>query len=316
MVDDGSSDGTLNICREMSEKDDRIVVLSGNRGVSRARNTGLQKATGAFIIFLDADDWLDEDIVEKSVAGYLPDKLNMFGCRVHTASGVTVEKLNVTDLSNTELIANDIYIAKRNYNLGEFFRACWGNIFDAELLKDGNCEFPEGLRIGEDAVFLLQYLRIIRGINLISETGNNYNRNISSATNIYMPDCYEQCEMQADLIKQVLKDSHIEITADIRAALINFQWWMFVSLFENNLRGVKQKRIQRIHLNRIFADSEKWVDEHFETLRNKVQDLDAINPRYRMLYDYFHKEQNKYPTAKHLCRWYMSWKLKHKLKLT
>lgn len=231
---------------------------------------------------------------------------------MNTKAGTINEKLNVPNLSNTELIANVIYIDKSHYNLGEFFRASWGKVFDSALIRKGKCTFPEGLKIGEDAIFVLQYLPLIRNVNLISEKGYNYNRNISSATNTYMPDCYEQCKMQADLIERFLKENIIIRPNSIQIALINFYWWMFVSLFENNLRGLKQKKV---HLNDIFNDSEKWVNEYFDELKNAVDEPEKINSRYRMLYDYFHKNNGKYPTAKSVTRWYMKWKVKHKLKL-
>ena len=65
LVDDGSTDQSLEICEDMSEKDSRIKIIhQNNGGVSRARNTGLKKATGQYIMMVDSDDYLYERAVE------------------------------------------------------------------------------------------------------------------------------------------------------------------------------------------------------------------------------------------------------------
>ena len=65
VVDDGSTDKTYSIARQYSSKDNRIKVLrQKNKGVSAARNRGIMEASGKYLIFLDSDDWLDENTVE------------------------------------------------------------------------------------------------------------------------------------------------------------------------------------------------------------------------------------------------------------
>lgn len=65
LVDDGSPDRCGAICDEYAERDARIVVIhTENRGAYAARNTALDAAHGAFIAFVDADDWLDPDLYE------------------------------------------------------------------------------------------------------------------------------------------------------------------------------------------------------------------------------------------------------------
>jgi len=65
LVDDGSTDNCLQICIEFANKDDRIKVLTqANQGVSSARNTGLENATGKFIGFVDPDDYIHPEMYE------------------------------------------------------------------------------------------------------------------------------------------------------------------------------------------------------------------------------------------------------------
>lgn len=68
LIDDGSTDDSLDICRSLAKNDDRIVLLSqSNRGASEARNTGLRSATGNYIIFVDSDDWIESDMLSSMI---------------------------------------------------------------------------------------------------------------------------------------------------------------------------------------------------------------------------------------------------------
>lgn len=74
IIDDGSSDNSPNICDEYAKKDSRIVCLhQENKGVSFARNKGIELATGEYFHFLDSDDYMDEDAYE-----FLVDKLSEY----------------------------------------------------------------------------------------------------------------------------------------------------------------------------------------------------------------------------------------------
>lgn len=66
VVDDGSTDNSLCLLKELSDKDNRLKVFSQpNQGVSAARNLALSKATGTYVMFVDADDWIDPHTIEK-----------------------------------------------------------------------------------------------------------------------------------------------------------------------------------------------------------------------------------------------------------
>ena len=68
IVDDGSNDNTLNILRLLQKTDTRIQVIhQENGGPSRARNVGLDMAKGEFILFVDADDWIESNCIQQAV---------------------------------------------------------------------------------------------------------------------------------------------------------------------------------------------------------------------------------------------------------
>ncbi|KHS57836.1 glycosyl transferase family 2 [Terrisporobacter othiniensis] len=62
LINDGSSDGSLDICKEYIDKDERIVLINkNNEGVSSARNEGIDKSTGKYIVFCDSDDYIEKN---------------------------------------------------------------------------------------------------------------------------------------------------------------------------------------------------------------------------------------------------------------
>lgn len=65
LIDDGSTDKSLEICKKYEQKDNRVVVISQeNGGVSSARNNGLRRANGEYICFVDSDDWIPKKSIE------------------------------------------------------------------------------------------------------------------------------------------------------------------------------------------------------------------------------------------------------------
>ena len=66
LVNDGSKDGSLAVCRKWEARDKRVIVIDRpNGGVSAARNAGLDRARGDYIAFVDSDDWIDSTMYEK-----------------------------------------------------------------------------------------------------------------------------------------------------------------------------------------------------------------------------------------------------------
>lgn len=92
LVNDGSKDDSLNICREFATKDSRIIVIDKlNGGVSSARNRGLDEARGEWITFVDADDWLDTDALKIYLEALQRTNADIVktGYRFHHPMGIT-----------------------------------------------------------------------------------------------------------------------------------------------------------------------------------------------------------------------------------
>lgn len=145
LVDDGSTDDSLRLCREYEKKDSRVRVLhQENRGVSVARNAGLAAAKGEYIVFLDSDDYL--------LSGALPIALTV----QQQFSGDWVLWCYDTG-ENQPGEGVERYPAQA---LGQLYIDCliampWNKLYRADLAR--KLSFDTGLSLGEDLKFCLEY---------------------------------------------------------------------------------------------------------------------------------------------------------------
>ena len=169
LVNDGSNDGSGAICDEYAEKDPRVnVIHQENRGVSPARNMGLDHASGEYLYFVDSDDYIDPALLE-TVIPYMENNSDLvaFGYSFFNESGVykTVSwKWNEWRLSSENRISFYVESLLR-YKLG--WEACF-RMFRRDLIEQHNIRF-EGI-IAEDLYFSLCYCAYAKKIVCIEKS--------------------------------------------------------------------------------------------------------------------------------------------------
>ena len=171
LVDDGSSDKSGSLCEELAAEDARIrVIHQSNSGPSAARNRGLKEAKGKFITFIDSDDVVDENYL----SNFRYDENLDFEIQ-----GLTLNYIG-NENNNREIKPHSTHIApiKDIYSEAELNRLSRGpcvKLFKISIIKANKIEFPEGIRFGEDAIFVKRYLQYCNG----------YGRSICSADYYY-----------------------------------------------------------------------------------------------------------------------------------
>ncbi len=199
IVDDGSSDDTYSIIREMIQIDDRIrYIYQNNQGVSAARNRGIEESKGEFIAFVDADDWLTTFFFEEGIRLLRAHDLDCILGQtqfVHDSSLVSNKIISLYD-SKVEIYEKEglvLYEKKVLSNgivgddlLDETFTSgpvC--KIIRYETLE--KLRFNTNLIRGEDVVFNLELTRRCRRIGVSNETWYLYRQNDKSVTKQYNP---------------------------------------------------------------------------------------------------------------------------------
>lgn len=213
LVDDGSPDGCPAICDEYAEKDSRIhVIHQENGGQSDARNAGLRQAAGEYIMFVDSDDWLDQELVNK-VMVLSPFSIAIFGCTMTDYTGCPQEVISAAEQNRGILITKDTKLLEkllRNSLLGY----AWNKIYNRAAID--RTHFP-CLSDREDLVFNLQVLSRVSQVVLSEQNGYYYRQHSSSSLHASfhapVPDYMRTAE--------VLMDAFTMLPVDNRQVLCN-----------------------------------------------------------------------------------------------
>lgn len=169
LVDDGSIDGSGNVCDSYTLKDSRIKVFhKQNGGVSSARNIGLRNAKGEFLTFVDSDDWIDDDYLLNLYDQEFD--LTISGYKEHRH--YTISEIKYLNNSCSDIIQLSDFIVLHNV-LPMLFNP-WRKLFKTSIIHKNKIVFDENTSLGEDSIFVFSYLLYIQNINIIQNTGYNY----------------------------------------------------------------------------------------------------------------------------------------------
>lgn len=171
IINDGSTDKTDYIIKKAIDGDERFIYLyKKNGGVSSARNYGICKATGDYIIFVDADDYLEETAITVML-----DCMKKNNCDISCFGFKYVKSFNRIDIRR--LIDNNFQI--KSYDdltnlLENIPNAPWGKVFLRNVIINNNIFFDESVPYAEDTIFFIKYLSYIDKITISSEVVYNY----------------------------------------------------------------------------------------------------------------------------------------------
>ena len=207
LVDDGSNDNSESICKSFCLKDKRFVYMrQENQGVSLARNAGINKSNGRYLVFVDADDCLKSDALEILVNFQEKNKGYLI-CTSYLMKKTRGRKKEFL-LKNCTSLKQDSNFLKV---LDSVPTAPWGKIFIRDVIVRNNIEFPANIPYGEDTIFLYRYLQYARGVITSEKICYEYDyTNISSAGRKYYRDFYLYMKAQYDQKKLLLENSTID----------------------------------------------------------------------------------------------------------
>ncbi len=202
IVNDGSTDKSLEICLKYAEKDDRIILIDKrNEGISMARKSGLEVATGEYIHHLDGGDYIDKDmyrtLVEELNKEHFPDVV-VFG--FYYVSSGKIERSQPYPLH----IASSMEILKHIWTTHQY-NAVWQYIHKREL--SDKITFNQKLNIGEDTWYTTQLIYNTKTLKFFNGCLYYYVVNQYSMTRTVLSDRNVQSVyLVSDLIEKFMSD--------------------------------------------------------------------------------------------------------------
>ena len=178
VVDDGSSDKTYSIVKEMADFDCRIkLIKQTNSGVSAARNKGMENASGEYICFLDADDTYSVEYVEQMI-----NCMREYACQLVICGyieGNKEWKYNKSGVFLGQSISEEVFLLGNNHRI---FNPCWNKMFMLNVIKKYDVKIPVGMKMGEDEEFVLRYIVHVSEFFVLDKAIYNYSINDTSVT--------------------------------------------------------------------------------------------------------------------------------------
>ena len=195
VVDDGSVDSSGKILDVYANKYKNVKVIhQQNQGVSSTRNRGLEVAIGEYVGFMDADDWVESDMYEKL---YTAAKSNSCDVIISNFEEELENKKKIHQLTlPLNCVLNKFEIIKLIYPClikQEDLNSVCNKLFSNKIIKENRILFPEGVALGEDAVFNIRFFTIAKSCYYLDYMGYHYTEVEGSATrNIIANDYFKR----------------------------------------------------------------------------------------------------------------------------
>ncbi|WP_417898971.1 glycosyltransferase [Bacillus haimaensis] len=183
-INDGSSDKSKYLIEEYRKLDPRIILYNqNNQGVSAARNEGLRRASGSYVGFVDADDFVEIDMFEKlyNVAISQNSDLLMSNleCEIEGHKVVISPPFPDNKILDEEFIQDEVL---PYYLMTDDLNSTCNKLYRKELIDKYNLEFPVKVALGEDSLFNMSFLSRASNCLYLNYTGYHYREVKGSAT--------------------------------------------------------------------------------------------------------------------------------------
>lgn len=162
IVNDGSTDGGLNIIREYD--DERIEIINkSNGGLSSARNAGLEVAKGEYVTFIDSDDWVDLTMIEKMISNAVANAADIVCVEEIVTNGDKISVINnktTKTYTDSDCLTQLLSLRVKSYS--------WGKLYKREIFDNSECRFPVGMNY-EDVATSYKFFSYCKRLVVLSE---------------------------------------------------------------------------------------------------------------------------------------------------
>lgn len=271
LIDDGSTDNSLNICKEYEKKSKKVKVFSQkNKGVSVARNLGLENAKGEWICFVDSDDFAENDMLSSFY-----DEAMKGDCDVlitppimdfddYTNDAAIFED-NIDFTNKKDILIKNMICRQYNSKLKTEIGAGgpWGKLYKKSFLDETSVKFIEGLKRMQDVIFNIYVANKANKIIYKNIYKYHYRINQGSSTVKYNPTIYETFEKVITIMNEFVEknklDSSYTDAINMKTILLFIEGARIATMNKNyNISSIKRiKELKKVYLNKTFKNGFK-----------------------------------------------------------
>ena len=261
LVDDGSTDNSLAICKQYAQKDARITVIhQSNQGQTIARRRGLAEATGQYIHFVDSDDWLDLAMEQEMYDSAVRHEADIVTCHAvfHKNGKKILARQSVkAGVYDKERLVSELYpqlICTDTFLYFGIFAAMWNKLYRRELIEKYIADVDPAVRIGEDG--LTTFACFLAADKVVALDASYYQYRDDNTTSITRSYCWEQFDSALLLIVYLRRIA--EEYKDVYDINPQIDWYLLynirsIMLEEFFYRHKKTYRNRYVYLKRIIS---------------------------------------------------------------
>lgn len=264
LVDDCSPDNSGAICDEYAEKDNRIKVLhlEKNSGAGNARNEAMKVVTGKYLCFIDADDYVDDNMLQKlakAVADY-PAKVVIFGLveEYLTKEGEPLSSHAVCyyeskTLKTQQEVRNEIL----DLEAMDFYGYPCNKMYEVDYLKSTGAKFPK-MKFNEDIIFNIDFFMDVDSCIILPITPYHYLKRSGSTTGSFIPTYYEDIMVKIDRLYDQFKYWNMLTDENLNFIAFRYVRYMFSALERNFDKRSNMTAKQRRNFLKKELDSKRY----------------------------------------------------------
>ena len=200
LINDGSIDNSHNICKSFEKNDKRIIYINKkNEGCSKTRNLGIFLSRGRYISFIDADDFIENEMYEKMLKRIENENTDICICGI-TKEDENGKKIYIKIPKKYKKI-EDCYLDN------SIFGFPVNKLYKTDIIKKNKIYFPEKIHMSEDLVFNFMYFYYVNDISIEFKEYYHYIYHLNSASNKKVK-YYERFDA-LDTILEFIKKNHL-----------------------------------------------------------------------------------------------------------
>lgn len=287
LVDDGSTDESYELCKKMSRRDERIMVLhQSNAGVSAARNYGIKNADSEYIMFVDSDDFIEKDICKN-----LYEFVEKNKCEIGIVNKIFYKdskKIKNTLYNGNEIIREGMekdlfsldlfsyYFDERMNKVQYLSCGVTAKLFSRKLVEKNNILFFEDCSFGEDVLFNLYAFEYANKIGYLNYDGYDFIVSLNSTTHKFkekwLSDHEKLIEKIDDFIIKFKKDSRfVDSSYMMKATRISGLASSYFFHYDNKKNFLKKYNDYKKFVSKdIYKDAVKKVNFNMLTQNQKI----------------------------------------------